>query len=185
MTLLIIGLVLWIAPHFFKRLAPNARAKMGAKAKGPIALTLVLAIALMYFGYSSMELIPVYTPLPGMGHLNNLLMVIAVYLSGVGGVKSLLVNKIRHPMLLSAVIWVGAHLLVNGDLASIILFGGMAIWAVGQIILINKAEGAWTRPAPGSMKGEMINIAATIVLVAIIAYIHIWLGHSPFQGTYG
>lgn len=185
MTALLVGLLLWSAGHFFKRVAPKTRAKMGTKAMVPISLTLVLAIVLLYWGYSSMDLIPVYTPIAGMGHLNNLMMVIAVYLSGVGGANSLLVTKMRHPMLIGVLLWVAAHLLVNGDLASLVLFGGMGLWAVIQILLIKRAEGPWTRPKPGSVKGEIVNIVATIVVVTVIVYIHIWLGHNPLMGTYG
>lgn len=184
MTPLILGMILWITPHFLKRLAPDARAAMGAKAKGPIALILLISVLLMIVGYRAAEVIPIYAPLKGMGHLNNLLMLVSIFLLGAGAGKGSLVDKIRHPMLWGAVVWGGAHLLVNGDLASIILFGGIALWGLAQMLLINKAEGPWQRPAPGSLKGDAKNLVITLVIYLIAILIHLWLGHSPFLGSY-
>ena len=184
MTLLILGLLLWIGAHFFKRLAPEARAKMGDKGRGPVALTILAGVVLMVLGYRAADYIPVYTPVPGIGHLNNLLMLFAVFSFGIGSAKSVLVDKIRHPMLTGMVIFAIAHLLVNGDLASVILFGGLGIWAVLEMILINRAEGAWARPAPGTFKGDIKNAIITVILYIVIAGIHFLLGHSPFMGTY-
>jgi uncharacterized membrane protein len=72
-----------------------------------------------------------------------------------------------------------AHLLVNGDLASAVLFGGLGLWALAEMLLIGRAE-PWKRPAPGSIKGDARNLVATALIYALIAGIHIWLGHNPF-----
>ncbi len=185
MTILAAGVVLWWAAHLFKRAAPAARAGMGDKAKGPIALLLLISVVLMVWGYRAADVEPVYSPLPGMGHLNNLLMLIAVYLYGVSGTKGVLYPKMRHPMLWGTAIWAVAHLLVNGDLASVILFGGILAWTLLEMVLINRAE-SWTPPVNGrGIKGDAMNLAGTAVLYAVLAWVHIWLGHSPFAGTYG
>lgn len=184
MALLIIGVALWWAAHLFKRVAPAARARLGDPGKGIVAAVLALSVVLMVWGYRIAPGEPVYTPLPGMGHLNNLLMLVAVFLFGVGGTKGLLYPRLRHPMLLGTMIWAVAHLLVNGDLASVILFGGIGLWAPLQMVLINRAE-PWT-PLPGrGLKGDLMNLAGTVVLFGLIAAVHIWLGHNPFLGTYG
>jgi uncharacterized membrane protein len=184
-TILIIGLVLWCAAHLFKRLAPAARAGMGDKVKGPIAIALLVSVGLMVWGYRAAEVVPVYSPWPGMGHLNNLLMLIAIYLYGVGGTKGMLYPRMRHPMLWGTVIWAVAHLLVNGDRASVVLFGGIGVWALVSIVMINRAQ-SWTPPVGGrGIKGDAMNIAGVVILYGIIAWVHIWLGHSPFMGTYG
>ncbi len=185
MTLLILGLILWYAAHLFKRMSPAMRAGMGDKAKGPIALALVVSVGLMVWGYRAAEVVPVYSPWPGMGHLNNLLMLIAIYLYGVGGTKGVLYPRMRHPMLWGTVIWAGSHLLVNGDQASIVLFGGIGVWALISIVVINRAED-WTPPAPGrGIKGDAMNLVGTLILYGLIAGIHVWSGHSPFMGNYG
>ena len=184
MILLILGLILWIGAHSFKRLAPGARARMGTKGRGPIALTILASVALMVLGYRATEFTSIYTPIPGIGHLNNLLMLIAVFFFGIGSAKGVLADKIRHPMLTGMVIFACAHLLVNGDLASILLFGGLGLWAVIQMLLINSGDGAWERPAPGTLKGDIKNAIITLVIYAVVTGIHVWLGHNPFMGTY-
>ena len=183
MTLLALGLILWIAAHLFKRLAPEARAALGDKGKGIVAAAIVLGVVLMILGYRGAEFVPVYAPLPGMGHLNNTLMLIAVFLTGVGGTKGLLYTRLRNPMLLGVILWALAHLLVNGDAASLLLFGGLGLWAVVQIWLINRTP--WVRPAAGrGIKGDAMNLVGTLALYGIIAMIHLWLGHPVFEGTY-
>lgn len=184
MTLLMLGLALWVGGHLFKRLAPGLRAGLGGAGYAVMAVILLAAVVLMVIGYRRAEFIPVWTPLPGIGHLNNLMMLIAIYLFGAGKTRGLLSDRLRHPMLLGTVVFAAAHLLVNGDVASLILFGGLGLWALAEIAAIN-AAGPWTRPAPGAIKGDLRNLAATLVLYGLIAGVHIWIGHNPFTGTYG
>lgn len=185
MFLLILGVLLWSLAHLFKRIAPGPRARMGDPAKGAVALALVVSVVLMVIGYHGAELVPLYTPLPGIGHLNNLILLVSLFLFGVGGTKGTLYPKLRHPMLTGMILWSAGHLLVNGDLASLVLFGGLGLWAVVEIVLIN-AAGPWVRPTDGKgLKGDAMNLAGTLVLYAVITGIHIWLGHNPFVGTYG
>ncbi|GHA61129.1 membrane protein [Amylibacter ulvae] len=187
---LILGIIIWCDVHFFKRILPAGRMAMDEKlgagpAKGVIALLLVISVVFMIIGYRSMDHLPVYTPISGIGHLNNLLMLIAVALMGLGASKGRARSWLRHPMLTGVIVWGMAHLLVNGDLASIFLFGGMILWAIGEMVLINRSEGAWLRPEPGPASGDIRLAIITIVLFAIIAGIHTALGYNPFLGTYG
>lgn len=184
MIFLILGLILWIGAHVFKRLAPDARERMGKKGRGPISLAILAGLALMIVGYRAAEYTPVYDPIPGIGHLNNLVMLISVFCFGLGASKGVLVDKVRHPMLTGVILFAIAHLLVNGDLASVILFGGLGFWALAEMVLINRAEGAWDRPAPGTLKGDIKNAIITLVIYVVVTGIHIWLGHNPFLGTY-
>jgi uncharacterized membrane protein len=84
-------------------------------------------------------------------------------------------------MLASVKIWALAHLLVNGDLASIVLFGSMLAWAVAEVIVINRSE-PWVPKAPGDPKRDLVLVAITLVFYAAISGIHIWLGVWPFGG---
>ena len=142
MTLLILGLALWVLAHWFKRLAPDARAKLGDPGKGVVALLIVAGVVLMIFGYRAADFIPVWTPPAWTIHLNNLLMILAFWIYGSSaakGAKAWPAYKTRHPQLIGFKTWAIAHLLVNGDLASILLFGGLLAWAVSEVILINRA----------------------------------------------
>ncbi len=185
MKILMLGLILWVASHLFGRLAPGPRARLGVlPGKMVVTVLSLAAILLMVIGYRRAEVVAVYTPLPGMGHLTDLLMLVALFLFGLSHSKGRLRPLIRHPMLWSVVVWAVAHLLVNGDAASLVLFGGVGLWAVASMLLINAQE-AWTPPAPGGLRSDAIALAVAVVLYAVIAGIHIWLGHNPFLGTYG
>lgn len=180
-AILILGLILWIGAHYFKRLMPDARAAMGDKGKGLIAILLLLSLVLIIWGYRSAAFIPVWSPPSFMVHINNLLMLVAVFIYGMSATTGRLRGKLRHPQLIAVKIWAAAHLLVNGDLASIVLFGTMLAWAVGSVILINRA-GAWDRPVPGDPKKDKLLVIISLVMFAVMVGIHIWLGVWPFPG---
>lgn len=180
MVLLILGLLLFISAHLFKRLLPDRRTAMGDKGKGAVAVVSLVGVVLMVIGYRSAPFIAVWTPPAFFTHINNLLMLIAVYLLGVGHMWGVLRTKLRHPMLGSVKVWALAHLLVNGDLASIVLFGGLLAWAVVSLILINKAEPVWVRPEIGPLRNDLILVVVSVLIYVVIAYVHSWLGVSPF-----
>ena len=185
MTLLIAGVALWIAAHFFKRLLPGVRASMGNAGKGLVAVLTVASIIMMVIGYRAADTTVVYTPMAGMGHLNNLLMVVSLFMFGAGTSRGWVAAKVRHPMMWGMVIWAVSHLLVNGDSASLVLFGGLTVWALVQMALVNRGEGAWDRPEVGPFSKDAKNLVIALVLYALITGVHIWLGYSPFRGTYG
>ncbi len=179
--ILIAGLVLWTVAHLFKRLAPGPRESLGNAGKGIAALCILAGLVLMIIGYRGADFIPVWSPLPWLTHLNNLLMLGAVFLFGMSATTGRLRGRMRHPMLASVKVWALAHLLVNGDLASIVLFGGLLAWAVVEVIVINRA-GPWDRPEPGEPKGDVKLVVITLVVYGVITGIHTWLGVWPFGG---
>ncbi len=182
MTLLVLGILLWIAAHLFKRVAPDMRASLGEKGKGLVALALVGSIVLMVLGYRSMDFIPVWEPAPFLTHINNLAVLIALYLTSPGPSKGAIFYKMRHPMLAGFRLWAAAHLLVNGDLASIILFGGLLFWGLIEVIAINRAEPNWTPNPKGTIAKDVMFLGISVILLVIIGYIHGLVGPSPFAG---
>lgn len=183
MIWLLLGLLLWSGAHFFKRAAPDLRAQMGNAGKGVMALIMVVGIVLMVIGYGSADPVPLWHMGSWTVHLNNLLMLVAVALLGLGKSKSRLRGTLRHPMLAGVIVWAFAHLIVNGDLPSLVLFGGLALWAAAEMVVINRAEPA---PAPfteGSPAGDIRLVIITLVVYAVISAIHLWIGPSPFGGT--
>jgi len=179
-VLLIAGLALWIGSHTFKRLHPAQRAAMGDKAKAFVALANVLAIVLMVIGYQQAAFVTVWSSPAFFTHINNLLMIIAVYFFFAGSAGAGIASKIRHPQLTGFKTWAFAHLLVNGDLASILLFGGLLGWAVWQMILINRAEPDWTRPTGKGMVFEVIYGVVALGIYVVIGLAHNYLGVWPF-----
>lgn len=182
MTLLILGLILWSLAHYFTRLAPGVRSGLGKPGKGIIALIIVGSVVAMVYGYSWAPFIPVWFPPTFMLHINNLLMLVAFFVYGMSATTGRLRGKMRHPQLTAVKIWAVAHLLVNGDLASIILFGGLLAWAVGSVILINRAEPDWQRPEPGEARKDVLLVVITLVMFSVVAGIHVWVGVWPFPG---
>ena len=180
MLLIILGLILWTGSHYWKFLAPDHRAKLGDKGKGTVAGASVLAIVLIIIGYRSADFIAVWNPPSAIQHATHVLMLVAFFVFGMSATTGRLRGYLRHPMLISVKIWAIAHLLVNGDLAAIILFGGMLAWAVGSVILINKAEPNWVRPEPGNKSKDILLVVITVVTFTIAVAIHIALGVNPF-----
>ena len=188
MIILAIGVALWSAVHFLPSVSPAFRERaIDAIGPGPyravFSIDLLIALGLIVWGYRSADWVHVYEP-PAWGmHANNALMLLAVYLFGVGGAKGWVATKIRHPMLLGAVTWAVAHLLANGDEASILLFGGMLLWALGMIFMINRRVGGWAPPDAGGAKAEIKLIVVTLIVYGVIGFTH-WflLGVKPFPG---
>lgn len=180
MLWLVIGVALWWAAHLFKRVAPAQRAAMGEAGKGGVAIALGVSIVLMVIGYRMADFIPVWTPPAFLTHVNNLLMILAFYFFAASGAKTWLATKVRHPQLTGFKTWAVAHLLVNGDLASIVLFGGLLGWAVVSVILINRAEPAWIPPKAAGPRKEVSAVVITLVAVGVVMMIHNWLGVPPW-----
>ena len=178
--LLIAGVALWTGAHYWKRLAPASRAQFGEKGKGIVALLSIAAIVLMVIGYRGADG-PIWwsrsAPLVG---INNLLMIFACYLFAASGAKTRITRFIKNPQLTAFKIWAFAHLLVNGDLASFVLFGGLMAWAVGQVILLKRAGVPWEAPHPVPVQKEITAVIATIVVTAIVMAIHAWIGPQPW-----
>ncbi|MGH1413766.1 MAG: NnrU family protein [Pelagimonas sp.] len=180
MLLLILGVALWAGAHFFKRLMPEKRAAMGDKGKGIIALALVASIVLMVLGYRMAEGAVFWGRHPATVGINNLIMIFALYFTSPGPSKGAIFYKMRHPMLFGFALWAASHILVNGDVASFVLFGGLLAWALAEMAIINKSEPAWTPPAKGKIAKDGMFLAISVLLLAIIGYIHGLLGPVPF-----
>lgn len=180
MTLLLLGLILWAGAHFWKRLAPDHRAQFGDKGKGVVALASVAAIVLMVFGYRMADGAVYWGRSGALTGINNLLMLFAFYLFAASGKGTRVTKAIRHPQLTAVVVWSGAHLLVNGDVPSFVLFGGLAIWAMAEMVLISRAEGPRGAYHAPPIKSEVIAIIATVVVTAVVMFIHHLLGATPW-----
>ncbi|MEM9045638.1 MAG: NnrU family protein [Pseudomonadota bacterium] len=187
MILLIAGIALFFAAHGLKIHMPSPRAKLVSKfGQGPVRLIMTVlmigAVAMIVVGYQQAPFINVWYPPAWAYHLNNLLMLIAIVVFISAGPKSWIADKIRHPQLIGTKIWSVAHLLVNGDLASIVLFGGLLAWAVSAMIGVNKRDGKSARTPTGTLLGTAINLVAGVVLMGAVGWVHNYFGVWPFGG---
>jgi uncharacterized membrane protein len=183
MTLLIAGVALWWAAHLLKRLVPGIRQALGSAGYPVMAVTIIASVVLMVVGYRAAEGTVYWGRSPMMVGINNLLMVLTFYFyaaSAAKGAKIWLGTKVRHPQLTGFSIWAVAHLLVNGDTPSFVLFGGLLVWAVVQILVINAQDGPWQTPARAPAKKEVVAIVVTIVFVTVVMGVHFALGVAPW-----
>lgn len=178
--LLALGLILWIGAHLFKRVAPAARTALGDRGKAAITFALLLGIVLMVIGYRGTEGTFYWGRHPALVGINNLLMLVSVYLFAASGMKTAVARWFRHPMLAGVLLWSVAHLLVNGDTPSFLLFGGMAVWALAEMAIISAQDGRWTPPPAKPVKFEFMALAGTVIVYGAIAGAHYALGYPTF-----
>ena len=187
-TLLITAVLLWSALHLFPSLLPGAREglikRLGAGPyRGLFALSIVTSIVLMVFGWRSAVIEAVYVPplfgspiITGMMLLSFILFAAA---NAPGNIKRFL----RHPMLSGMALWSAAHLLANGDNRSVVLFGGLGLWAIVAMLTINKRDGVREKPAAVAFPKDLMTVAAAAVIFAIVTYFHeAVIGVSPLPG---
>lgn len=179
MLLLILGILLFVFAHLFKRVMPDQRAAMGKPGMWIMGAASLLSLVLIIIGYRAADFIVIWSPPAFMTHINNLLMLLAVFVFGMGATTGRFRGRLRHPYMISVKIWAVAHLLVNGDLASILLFGSMLAWAVASVIIINRSEPDWQRPEPGNPKKDKLLFIITVVAFGAIIVVHWLLGVSP------
>ena len=182
LLVLILGVVLWSGAHLLKRLAPGVREPWGEAGKGTVAVALVVSIVLMVVGYRGAVPVQLWYPPAFLIHVNNLLMLLAVYLFAASGMKTRITAVVRHPQLTGFKTWAVAHLLVNGDLASLILFGGLLAWAVVSVIVINRAVPRPAPPPPAPLGKEVGAALGSVVVLVAIGWVHTWLGYWPYAG---
>ena len=183
MLWLCIGVLWWAAVHLTPSVAPDFRKSMvdriGEKAwKGLFALDIVIALVLIVVGWRSAVPQNVYLPPLWGSRAALLLMAVSVYLFGAAQGKSAIKTVIRHPMLAAVAVWAIAHLLANGDLRSLVLFGGLGLWALVEIPLINRREGQWIKPDAQSPAAEL-----KIVLISAVVYVVLVFLHPYFAGV--
>lgn len=185
MVWLVLGVLLWSAVHSIPSVGRPLRERLIERIgegpyKGVFALGILSAIVLMVVGWRSTVPQAVYTPAPWAYSATAVLMLLAFVLFGAGHAKSNLRRVLRHPQLSSVVVWGIAHLLANGDTRSLVLFGGLAVWALVEMPLINRREGAWQRPARRPLSAEVKPLLIGAIVYGVFIFLHPYLfGVSP------
>ncbi|MFM8919936.1 MAG: NnrU family protein [Limnohabitans sp.] len=208
MTWLIIGLILFLGAHSIRMVADDWRtqaiASWGEKPfKGVYSLLALVGFYAMVTGYAEARLqtVALWTPPIATRHVSVLLMLFASVLMAAAYVpRNHLKMRMGHPMVLSVKVWALAHLLANGNLADVVLFGSFLVWSVFNFkaarardraaapeALRLQADGAEnTNAVPGDQ--PIANTTATLLTVLIgvalwamfVFYLHVQLvGVSP------
>ena len=177
MELLITGLALWVILHLFPAICKNARAaiveSIGLKPYRAIfALTIFSSVALIVIGWRSIEPQYLYYPEAWTRHVTFLLVLITFILFAAAKSKTNIKRVLRHPQLTGLVIWSIGHLLANGEDRSIVLFATLGVWAILEIIVINRREGAWQKPEPVPVKNDIKTVVAGVVVYTVFMFLH-------------
>ena len=207
MLILIAGLALFLGAHSARIVAEEARqrfiAARGENAwKGLYSIVSLVGIVLIVIGYRAAPEIILWVPPAGLRHVTLLLTAIAFVLLAAAYVPG---NRLRtavgHPMVLGVKVWAFAHLLANGTLASVVLFGAFLAWAVADYVASRRRDrragvapgetlvagaaggggGAVARPATGGIGASVATLVIGLVAwVAFVGWLHLWLiGVSP------
>ena len=188
MTVLIVGLVLFLGMHSLGFLAPGLRsgviARLGENGwKGIAGFIGLIGFALLVWGYGEARIAPVgiWAPPVWTRHLGLLIMLpvfpllFATYLPG------RIQRAVVHPTLLAVILWAIAHLIANGNLADIVLFGSFLAWAsLDRISLLFRTAPA-VQGAPPGKSNDIIAVSLGVLLYfAFLFGVHAWMfGVSP------
>ncbi len=191
MTLLILGLVIFLGVHSVRIFAEGWRTQMRARLgdngwKGAYTLLSIAGFAMLIYGFGQARQAPVLL-WPAMGwtrHLAALLILLAfvlltaAYVPG-NGIKA----KVHHPMILGVKVWALAHLVSNNTLADLLLFGGFLLWSVFDFRAARARDrAAGTVYPPGSLVPTLVTVAVGVVAYAAFAFWGHWalIGVKPF-----
>ena len=183
MSLLVAGLVLFMAIHLIPSV-PQLRValveRLGPKPyRGVFSAVALLSLAAVVWGFSRSPFEEVYVP-PAWGHQVSMILVpIALVLFAAANMPTRIRALVRHPMLLGLLLWAFAHLLSNGEIRSVVLFGGFALFAVIEIVsAVARGKGPPTEPVPRTA----MDIAAVIggfIVAGLLAGFHGTLFGKP------
>ena len=177
MTLLVAGLLLFTLLHLLPAVSPDMRAglaaKLGDNAYRAVFSAIILAsLVVIVFGWKTATPTGIYTPPLRGGPVISAAIFFAFVLFVASKARSNYRRFVRHPQMSSVILWSVAHLLVNGDSRSVVLFGGLGVWAVAEIVLCNRRDGAWQKPDVAPFSADLIVAVVGGVAFAAFFYLH-------------
>ena len=179
---MILGLVLFLGVHTLTT-QREVRARVIASSgeggyKIGYSLVSALGLVLIVWGfahYRATGMWEIWTPPTALKHLTAALMLPAVILVVASYIRGRIYTRLKHPMLTGIKLWAAAHLLANGDLGSIILFGSFLGWAVFDRISLKHRTDSGAPPIPvGGPGNDLIAVA-----VGIVAYLALGFAFHP------
>jgi uncharacterized membrane protein len=179
---MILGLVLFLGIHLVST-RRDVRAQLIARHGESLyklcyALISVAGLALIVWGFADYRAngwIDVWTPPKAMKHITVALMLPAVIMVVAAYLRGRIYTTLKHPMLAGVKLWAAAHLLANGDLGSIILFGSVLAWAVIDRISLKRRTDPGSPPIP--VGGSLNDVLA--VVVGVVAYLALGFAFHP------
>lgn len=182
MTYLLTGLILFFGIHsvpMFPHVKGSLQVRFGEmRFKGIYSLIALAGFALILLGMSRADFRPVFLPPAWSAIVAGLAMPVAFCLFVAAFMPNNFKRVIRHPMLSGVLVWALAHLLANGDLASILLFGFFGTFAVVDIISVNRRSAA--EPAPRQpLSRDILVLVVGFTAFLVVRYFHAALFGVP------
>ncbi len=185
MVFLVIGLIGFIGIHSVRIVAPDWRlttiGTMGEnKWKAIYSIVSLISFVLLIYGYAraKIDASQVYVPFSEMYHVVLLLMAIAFVMMMVSNLgPGYIKRKFKHPFLLATILWSISHLWMNGDLASLILFGTFLLWAIVNL------KSALGRPKAEPVEPLIRNDIIAVVTGLGLYVLFIWKFHLFLFGV--
>lgn len=181
MSYLVLGLIIFLGAHSVRIVADSWRTRMVARLgalpwKGLYSLVSLLGLGLIVwgFGLARQQPIQLWTPPVAMRHLASLLtlgsfiLLVAAYVPA-NHIKA----RWHHPMVLAVKVWALAHLLANGNVAHIVLFGSFLAWAVLDFVAARRRDRSTGAQYPsGTARGTGITVILGVAAWVVVA---LWL----------
>ena len=188
MSQLVIGLLLFLGMHSISIFAEGFRDRMAAKSeigwKALYGLVSLVGLVLIVRGYAEARLVTtvLYAPPMWLRHLSALLLLPVFVLFFAPYFPGRIKTAAKHPQLVAVKLWALAHLLVNGTVADIVLFGSFLAWAVVDRISLKRRSPRAVPGAPPSGKNDLILVVLGLgAYVAFALWLHTaWIGVAPF-----
>ena len=182
MTYLLLGLFIFLGVHSVRLVADDWRTQTRARIgelpwKGLYSVVSLAGFGLLVWGFGLARQQPVvlWTPPPGMRHLASLLTLIAFVLLAAAYVPGNNIKaRVHHPMVLGVVLWALAHLLTNGNVAHVALFGTFLGWALWDYSASRRRDHVLGTRYPGGTAGATgITVAVGVgVWIAVTLWLH-------------
>jgi uncharacterized membrane protein len=191
MLYLVVGLAVFLGAHSVRIVADDWRTRTLERVgentfKGVYSFVSLLGFALLVWGFGVARETPVMVWMPpvGMRHAAALLTLVAFVLLAAAYVpRNAIKARFHHPMVLAVKTWALAHLLANGSLAHIVLFGAFLAWAVADFIASRRRDRRLGTSYPaGSAAGTAATLAVGVAAWAVFAlWLHgMLIGIKPF-----
>ena len=179
LVVLVLGLILFLGPHVFVTMRPQRAAAVKQLGEwGYKGLFAVVSVAGLYvagkgFGmYDAAGPLVLWTAPAWMWHITEALMLLACIFVAAAYLRGNIRRTLKHPMLVGVKTWAVAHLLVNGDVGGIILFGSVLAWAVYDRITLKHRSDPGAPPIPeGGLRNDIAAVIVGIILFLALGFV--------------